>query len=257
MIDLHCHLLPGVDDGARTLDDALELARASVDDGIRAAVLTPHVYPGVFDNRLSDLWPVYEEFRQALAAAAIPLDIYLGGEVHLHPDIFQMLEQHELPMIGRWQGELLMLMEFPDGLIPVGADAACRMFAQKGVRWLIAHPERNKAVMRNPAVIKPFVDAGCLLQLTAASVIGAFGRVAGQAAHYLLSHGLAHMVASDAHNMTHRPPRMQQAREYLTGRFGVGMAHRLTEETPGLILSARDDHYARQVAAGLAPGSGR
>lgn len=193
MIDLHCHLLPGVDDGARTIDDALALARASLDNGIRAAVLTPHVYPGVYDNRLSGLWPVYEQYQQALADAGIPLDIYLGGEVHLHPDIFEMLDEHELPMIGRWQGDLLMLLEFPDGAIPAGADVACRMFADRGIRWLIAHPERNKAVMRNPDIIKPFVDAGCLLQLTAASVIGAFGRTAGQTAHHLLSRGMAHM----------------------------------------------------------------
>lgn len=250
MIDLHCHLLPGVDDGARSLDDALALARASVDNGIRAAVLTPHVYPGVFDNRLSSLWPVYEDYRQALMAAGIPLDVYLGGEVHLHPDIFEMLDLHELPMIGRWHGELLMLLEFPDGSIPAGADVACRMFAERGIRWLIAHPERNKAVMRNPDIIKPFVDAGCLLQLTAGSVIGAFGRSAGQTAHYLLSRGMAHMVSTDTHNLAHRPPRQGEARDYLTGRFGVGLAHRLTEETPGLILAGRDDYREPPAAAG-------
>lgn len=239
MIDLHCHLLPGVDDGARTMDDALALARAAVSNGIRAAVMTPHVYPGVFDNRLSSLQPVFTEYRQALFDAGIPLEVYLGGEVHLHPDIFSMLEHNELPMIGRWEGQLLMLLEFPDGSIPPGAENACRAFADRGIRWLIAHPERNKAVMRNPSILKPFLNEGALLQLTAASVIGAFGRNAAQTSNYLLSRGMAHVVSTDAHNLAHRPPRMAEARTYLSGTLGLGTAFRLTEENPGLIVAGR------------------
>lgn len=248
MIDLHSHLLPGVDDGPRTMQDALALAQAVVDDGVRASVVTPHVYPGVFDNRLSELWDVYHAYRQALADAGIPLDVYLGGEVHLHPDIFDMLDMNELPMIGRWEGQFLMLLEFPDGTIPAGAEMACRSLADRGVRCLIAHPERNKAVMRNPAVIKPFLDMGCLLQLTAASVIGAFGRSAGKTAQYLLSHGMVHIVSSDAHNIAHRPPRMTDARAHLMGAFGMGLAYRLTEENPGLILEGRGDNATRVAA---------
>jgi len=192
MIDLHCHLLPGVDDGSRTMEDALELARAAVANGIHTSVLTPHIYPGVFDNQRSSLLPVFAEYRQALWEAGIPLDVRLGGEVHLHPDVFDMFARGELPMIGGLNGKKMMLLEFPDGAIPHGSDVACRMFADQGVHWLIAHPERNKAVMRNPDIIKPFVDMGCMLQLTAASVVGAFGRSAGQTAHTLLTRGLAH-----------------------------------------------------------------
>ncbi|MDO4636143.1 MAG: hypothetical protein Q4B13_01180 [Lautropia sp.] len=239
MIDLHCHLLPGVDDGSRTMEDALALASAAVANGIHTAVLTPHVYPGVFDNRRSSLLPAFAAYRQALAQADIALDVRLGGEVHLLPDVFDLLAQDELPMIGGLDGRRMMLLEFPDGAIPHGSDVACRMFADQGVRWLIAHPERNKAVMRNPDCIKPFVDMGCLLQLTAASVIGAFGRAAGQTAHTLLSRGLAHVVASDAHNLGHRPPRMNEARQYLSQHFGMGIAYRLTEENPARILAER------------------
>ena len=239
MIDLHSHLLPGVDDGSRTMEDALALARAAVANGIHTSVLTPHVYPGVFDNRRSSLLPVFAEYRQALWEAGIPLDVRLGGEVHLHPDVFDMFARGELPMIGGLNGKKMMLLEFPDGAIPHGSDVACRMFADQGVHWLIAHPERNKAVMRNPDIIKPFVDMGCMLQLTAASVVGAFGRAAGQTAHTLLTRGLAHVVASDAHNLAHRPPRMGEARRYLSQHFGMGIAYRLTEENPARILAER------------------
>lgn len=239
MIDLHCHLLPGVDDGARTMEDALTLAEAAVANGVKASVLTPHVYPGVFDNRLSTLRPVYEEYRDALTRAGIALDVHLGGEVHLHPDAFELLEADDLPMIGGMDGLKVMLLEFPDGSIPPGSDVACRMFADQGIRWLIAHPERNKAVMRDPTIIKPFLDMGCMLQLTAASVIGAFGRAAAQTANVLLTRGWAHVVASDAHNLAHRPPRMHEAREHLMQNYGMGMAFRLTEENPARILNGR------------------
>lgn len=241
MIDLHCHLLPEVDDGARSMADALSLARAAVEQGIKAAVLTPHIHPGVFDNRHSLLRPVFERYRQALRDADIPLAVYLGAEVHLHPDMFSLWERYELPIIGWWEGQPLVLLEFPDGSLPPGSEAACRMSEERGFRWIIAHPERNKAVMRDPERILPFVDAGCLLQLTAGSVIGAFGSVAARTAHLLLSWGVADVVASDAHNLAHRPPIMWEARTLLAQRYGPAVAHRLTEETPLRLIRERSD----------------
>lgn len=243
MIDLHCHLLPGVDDGARTMEEALTLARAAVANGVQAAVLTPHVYPGVFDNCWSSLVPVFDAYRRALYAARIPLRVYLGGEVHLHPDIFDLLARDELPAIGVQDGKPLVLIEFPDGSIPPGAETACRMFTEQGMRWLIAHPERNKAVMRDPARIRPFVDMGCMLQLTAASVIGEFGSAAAETAHILLARGMVHVVSTDAHNLRHRPPRLKEARSLLSQRYGLGLAYRLTEETPLQIISGRQDFW--------------
>ena len=239
MIDLHCHFLPGVDDGARTIHDALALAAASVDNGITHAVLTPHIHPGYFDNSLSTLRPVFDDYRASLAAAGIQLNVLLGGEVRLHPDALDLLGADDLPVIGTLGDDRVVLLEFPDGQIPAGADVACRYFADRGVRWLIAHPERNKEVMRDPMRIKPFVDSGCLLQLTAASVIGRFGPQALQAAHQLLAKGLVAVVATDAHNLAHRPPMLHEAREAITRLYGSGLAHRLTEETPGGIIASR------------------
>lgn len=242
MIDLHCHLLPGVDDGARTMDDALALARASVANGIREAVLTPHVHHGVFDNNLSGLLPVFVQFQAALKAAQIPLVVHLGGEVRLHPDAFEMLTTGELPVLGKLGSDRIVLLEFPDGQIPMGAVQACKLFADHGVRLLIAHPERNKEVMRDPNRIKPFLDAGCLLQLTAASVVGRFGPQAQKSAHQLLARGWVGLVASDAHNLTSRPPMMQEARAYLMQHYGIGLAYRLTEEMPGEVVAGRQNH---------------
>lgn len=241
MIDLHCHFLPGVDDGSRSLEDALALASASVANGIRIAVLTPHVYPTVFNNALSSLLPVFAKFRAALKQADIPLTVYLGGEIHLHPDVFDLLAGDNLPILGNLDAYRIVLLEFPDGHIPAGAMAACQYFADNGVRLLLAHPERNKEVMRDPMRIKPFVDAGCMLQVTAGSIIGRFGPQALKAAHHLLAQGLVSVVATDSHNLAHRPPLLREARDAITQLYGAGLAHRLTEENPGRIVALRSE----------------
>ncbi len=241
MIDLHCHCLPGVDDGPRTMPEALELAAAFVANGVTTAVLTPHFHPGVFDNRIDLLLPKFVQYKAALAAAGIPLTVHLGGEVRIHPDAFEWLDNDELPLIGGLGGDRLLLLEFPDGQIPPGALQVVRLLADRGVRCLIAHPERNKEVMRDPMRIEPFVDVGCLLQLTEASVIGSFGAPAAKTAHTLLGRGLVAVVASDAHNLRFRPPLLQEARQALAHRYGSGTAYRMTEELPGEIVAGRLD----------------
>ncbi len=239
MIDLHCHFLPGVDDGPRTLDEALTLAAASVANGITKAVMTPHVYPEVFDNTLATLAPVFSRYQEALEIAGIPLQILLGGEVRLHADIFQLLAAGQLPEMGRLDGKRIVLLELPDAHIPVGALESCKRFSNQGFRPMIAHPERNKEVMRDPMRIKPFVDTGCLLQVTAASIIGRFGASASDAAHRLLSKGMVAAVATDAHNMAHRPPLLREARVVIEQRYGTELAYRLTEETPASIVCSQ------------------
>jgi len=227
------------------LPEALALAGAAVANGISTAVLTPHVYPGVFNNALTTLLPAFVHYKEALRNAGIPLTVHLGGEVHLHPDIFDLLDRDELPVIGRLGRDRIVLLEFPDGQIPAGALAACQYFADRQVQLLIAHPERNKEVMRDPTRIQPFVDAGCMLQVTAGSIIGRFGPQALKCAHHLLATGLVWAVATDSHNLVHRPPLLREAREAITHLYGAGLAHRLTEENPGRIVA----HHAGQALA--------
>ena len=100
MIDLHCHYIPGIDDGAKDLPTALELLRASVDDGITEAVLTPHVFPGRWDNTLSNLRPIFADLKAAVEAEQIPIRLHLGGEVHLLPESLMLCDQGDLPLIG-------------------------------------------------------------------------------------------------------------------------------------------------------------
>jgi protein-tyrosine phosphatase len=238
MIDLHCHYLPGVDDGARDLQSALALARAAVDNGIRAAVLTPHVFPGRWDNTLSSLQDRFDSFRRSVIAEDIPLELYLGGEVHLLPESLALHDAGELPSIGSWNGRRVILVELPDGGIPFGTPKALQYLLQRGTVPMVAHPERNKDVMRSPAKIEPFVAMGCLLQLTAASVCGWFGKPAQQTAFALLDAGCVAAVATDSHNLMHRPPVLAEARHVLRMRYGPEFAEALTEGNPAAIVES-------------------
>ncbi len=236
MIDLHCHYMPGVDDGADTLDDGLALAAAASADGIRHAVLTPHVFPGRWNNTASSLAAGFEAFRTALSTSGLAFDVSLGGEVHLLPESLELAERNELPTLGHWCGDRVLLLELPDAQIPVGTDKAVAFLRLRGYLPMIAHPERNKEVMRDWRKVLPLVAQGCLLQLTAASVAGLFGPKALASALQLLDAGVVTVIASDAHNLEHRPPRMRAARSAIAARYGESAAALLTETNPGTIL---------------------
>jgi protein-tyrosine phosphatase len=238
MIDLHCHYLPDVDDGAGTPDEALALIRAALADGIRCAVLTPHVHPGRYDNRLSGLRPRFDALRDIVHEQGLDIDLRLGGEVRLLPESLEWLAEGELPMVGSWEGQRLVLLELPHDHIPPGSLKAVDWLQARGVRTLIAHPERNGDVRRDVRRIAPFVEAGCLLQLTAASVCGLFGAPPAEAARRMLDAGWATVVASDAHNLVHRPPVMAQARTWLAQHYGEDAAEQLVAGNPSRILAA-------------------
>lgn len=249
MIDLHCHILPGVDDGARTMSEALDLVRASIDNGISGAVVTPHVYPGVWNNGQTNLRLALRALQNAIAANGLVFQAVLGAELRLHPDTVARVTVRRLPLIGRHEGSDVALIELPDGSIPPGSLQACKALVTAGIRPLIAHPERNKDVMRDPARIQPFVDAGCLLQLTAASVIGQFGEAALACAHALLAKGIVTAIATDTHNLRSRPPRLAEARDMVARLYGQGLAHRLTDQVPRAMVEGRADWVGSQEHA--------
>lgn len=239
MIDVHCHYLPAVDDGANDLQTAIKLIRRAHADGVRKIVLTPHIYAGRWDNSLSFLLPRFEAFRNLVRSKGIEVELFLGAEVHLLPESLRLLAEGEIPFVGGWDGMRVMLLELPDGRIPPNAISAVRYLIREGVLPMLAHPERNKAVMGRVQALEPFVEEGCLLQLTAASVIGEFGERAQHAAQGILERGWATVVASDAHNLRHRTSRMKAAYRYLCRHYDEETAERLTRQAPGRLLSER------------------
>lgn len=240
MIDLHCHLLPGIDDGPATLDEALDLARAAVADGIRLSVLTAHVFPDRWPNTLPNLQVAIELYAAALDAAGIPLQLRLGGEVRLNPELIEMIADDLVPFIGELDGFRILLLEFPYAMIPTGADKMVAALMRRKVRPLIAHPERNKAVMSSPDHIRPFVDLGCWLQLTAGSLTGRFGAPAEETAWKLLDSGATCVMATDAHNLQNRPPLMREGHAAVSHRLGAERADLMARHLPAKIVGFVD-----------------
>ena len=244
MIDLHCHLLPEVDDGSRSMEQSLVMAQAAVADGIRHSVLTPHIHEGRYSNTRSTLSHVFESFRQALQDAGIPLSVSLGGEARLGFELLQLLEQDEIPMLGQLDGYRIMLLEFPHSHILPGADKLVDVLLANNIRPLIAHPERNKDVMRSLDKIYPFVQKGCLLQVTAGAVVGTFGKYAKQRAVEMLERDWVTVLATDAHNMKHRPPKLEAGRAAAEKLIGKQRADALVYSTPLSILGEAGSHLS-------------
>ncbi|MEJ7137280.1 tyrosine-protein phosphatase [Amphibiibacter pelophylacis] len=232
MNDIHCHLLPGLDDGPRTATEALDLARSLVDDGVRHVAATVHWTPGVFDNRAAAIRQACTAFAATLAFENIPLTLQPVTETRLHPEALELVARGEIVALGTHKGWKHLLLELPDAGVPPGALTAVNALLQQGWRPIIVHPERNKGIMADPERLRPFVEAGCLVQITAASVIGEFGSAALACSRALLDHNWVDAVASDAHNLRGRPPRMTAARELLSLLVDDDYATLLTESNP-------------------------
>ena len=239
MIDLHCHYLPGVDDGPVEAEEALRLVRAAVANGITAAALTPHIHPRRYSNSKTRLLHTFIRFQDLVKKQEIPIKLFLAGEVRVSPESLELFEQDEIPFLGEVDGYKVVLLEFPHDMIPVGSEQFINKLLRMKIRPLIAHPERNKHVMSDPERIRPFVDMGCWLQLTAGSLVGSFGKPAKKIATHLLEQELAWIIATDSHNMEHRPPDLAEGFAVLEDIVGSRMAKRMVEIRPAQILEMK------------------
>src|SRR5690554_3149601 len=239
MIDLHSHLIPGIDDGAPDLATALALAKIAVDDGITHMVCTPHIHPGRYDNTIESIQQALAELQQGLIDEQIQLTINAAAEVRFGMELMVSVKQQQILFLGEWHGQPVLLLEFPHGEIPFGAERLTAWLIQQGIQPLIAHPERNKGLMRAPGKIKPFIEQGCLLQVTAGSVAGRFGEPAQALAHALLKEGVVTILASDAHNLEHRPPILSQGCAAAAAIIGEAAAQRLVLDNPWAIAESK------------------
>ncbi|MGZ4135512.1 MAG: tyrosine-protein phosphatase [Tumebacillaceae bacterium] len=213
MVDLHCHILPGLDDGAQSLEDALEMARLAVEDGITDIVATPHTHDGIYLNRQSDVLTAVEQFQRALDEHEIPLRIHPGNEVHVHVELIENVTSFESLTIGNQRKYLLF--ELPVQTIPSYVDDLLYELQVEGITPIIAHPERNAVLRKEPDRLAKWVEDGAIAQVTAGSLVGTMGERSKAAAEYMVTHRLVHVVASDAHNCGNRKTVVRQAFERL------------------------------------------
>ena len=241
MIDIHCHMLPGVDDGPKTMKDSLEMARLAVRNGITHTVVTPHITPGRYDNTQESLSGVFEEFSRALHAHKVPLKIAMASEVRLDPVIISMVESGTVPFLGDFDGYQLLLLEFPYTGIPPGGLELAQWLVKRKIKPVIAHPERNRTVINNVKSLEPYLKAGCLLQITSGSLSGIFGAAPKKTATELLKRGWVTVMASDAHNSKARPPELESGRVVAEKIIGNKDSWTLIRKRP-MQMTARHFH---------------
>jgi protein-tyrosine phosphatase len=239
MIDLHCHLLHGIDDGPDTLEESLDLCRQAVADGITRAIVTPHIHPGRWENTRLSIGQACKDLQQALIQHDIPLALGFAAEVRLTDRIPEQIAGNEIPFYGEVDGYKVMLLEFPHGHIIPGSHQMIEWLLDRGIRPMIAHPERNRQIMKDPSQLQPYVDSGCWLQVTAGSVTGHFGEKSQSVAHHLLENDTVTVLASDGHNAKARRPVLSGAFEVISHSYGERRAQRLILESPRAIVEGQ------------------
>lgn len=197
MLDMHCHILPGIDDGARTWEDSLAMARAAAAAGVTHLVATPHYMEGTYENFRAQVLERVDQLRERLAGADIPLEVFPGTEAYLSPDLPARVRAGEVMTVN--DGGRHLLVELPYVEVPSWAEDVLFQLQVQGVTPVIAHPERNRDLQRNPALLARWVERGVLAQLDAGSPAGRYGRAAREAAARFLARRLIHMAGSDAH----------------------------------------------------------
>ncbi len=231
MIDLHSHILPGLDDGSRTVEDARALARRAADDGVTAIAATPHVRSD-YPTRPEEMERGVLRLREDLVDQGIQVEVLHGGEIDL--GVLGSLDDDDLRRFSLARSERYLLLEFPYSGWPSALEETVYGLGLRGFTPLLAHPERNREVQSSPERLAEAVRLGALVQLTAASVDGRIGRSSQRAAARLLENGLAHVLASDAHTPEIREAGLAAAAASLGDDR---LAAFLTTEAPGAIVA--------------------
>jgi len=233
MIDLHCHILPGIDDGPTDLSVSLAMARCAVDDGIRVTACTPHIYPGLYENHAEGIRSGIAAFRLALAEANIPLQLVEGADTHLAPDLLAGIRGGRIPTLN---GSRYFLFEPPHHVAPPRLEDSVFTLVAAGYVPVITHPERLTWIEEHYPVFKRLVASGAWMQLTSGSLTGRYGPRPKYWSERILDEGFCHILATDAHHIDRRPPLLAEAREVAARRMGAEEAMHLVVTRPQGIL---------------------
>jgi len=248
MIDLHSHILAGIDDGARSLVDSLQLIEGSTNSGVQKILATPHIHLGTFDNDLTTIKQAFNKLVSSVSesSSSQKLSLAYAAEVRICPEIMMLASTQQLPFMGKWQGYSLLLLEFPHSHIPPGSEKLVDWLLAHNIMPMIAHPERNRGVWESPELLAPFKERGCLFQVTAASIVGDFGERSKELVWDLLQKDEVTIVASDMHNVNRRPSKMKEAFSAVANQFGDECAKQLFVKTPNLIFESNPTIWTNQ-----------
>jgi protein-tyrosine phosphatase len=233
LIDLHCHLLPGIDDGSKNLAISLDMARMAAADGITTIVCTPHILPTVYDNGGPQIKAAVTLLQEALSSADIPLRLLSGADVHLVPDLLAGLKNGRILTLA---GSRYLLLEPPHHVMPPQFDDCIFRLQSAGYVAILTHPERLSWIEPQYALVRRMVRNGLWVQLTAGSLTGRFGQGPRYWAERMLDEGLCHVIATDAHNISSRPPHLSKAEGMVEQRLGAAEAANIFRIRPRGVL---------------------
>lgn len=232
MIDIHSHILPGIDDGAQTEADSLAMARAAVEDGIHTIIATPHHKNGAFENVKENILTYTSILNELFKSEDIPLTLLPGQETRINGDMIEDIQNGELLTLNHTK---YLFVEFPTANVPAYASQMLFDIQVAGYKPIIVHPERNQELIERPGKLYDFVRKGALTQVTAGSVVGKFGKTIEKFSHELIENNLTHFIASDAHNTTTRQFWMHDAFSAVDHIHGQEISYLLLENSQLLI----------------------
>ena len=233
MIDLHTHVLPGLDDGAQSLEEALAMVRVALADGVSCLVATPHD-TGFAPYDIGKVKAVTAQLQKAIGIYGLSLCVVVGSELYAVPDLAQRLRAGECLTLG---GSQYPLLEFPLMDLPLCTEQLLFELRVAGFRPIIAHPARNEVFRRDPNRLCELIEKGALAQLTASALTGHFGKSVQEAAYVFLEHNLVHFLASDAHDPEHRPPRLSEGVARAAEIIGGEKAKAMVTTRPQAVLA--------------------
>lgn len=237
MVDLHCHLLPGIDDGSKSMEVSLRLAREATANGVTHALLTPHHMNGHYVNHKVDVIRQTKEFQEQLKRHDIPLTVFPGQEVRINGNLLDALNQDDILFADT--GNRYLMLEFPDDDVPHYTNQMIFGLQQRGIVPVIVHPERNTKIMAQPDLIYQLLEKGCLSQITASSYVGTFGKKVENFSRQLIEAGQGYVFASDAHDLPGRKYEMRQAFEKLKLEFSDEFVNRYQQNARLIINGER------------------
>ncbi|MEW6107715.1 MAG: CpsB/CapC family capsule biosynthesis tyrosine phosphatase [Nitrospirota bacterium] len=227
MIDIHCHILPRIDDGPSDMETSIEMLKMASEDGITHTVATPHFTYGERPTA-RDIYDRVIELKEGIMSKGIPVKVLAGADIRLTYELLYAIEKSDIPTIN---GSRYFLLELPD-LIPPNLDNLLFTAELNGLVPVITHPERNYSFLSSPGKAKSLREAGALLQLTAMSITGDFGPQIQRFSHMLLKKGLVDFIATDAHNTSRRIPVLSKAYREVAGLCDKDEADRIFFENP-------------------------
>ncbi|HCE11653.1 MAG TPA: tyrosine protein phosphatase [Enterococcus sp.] len=240
MIDLHCHILPGVDDGAEDLEASIAMAEKAISQGITHILCTPHHNNGKYRNPKSEVISLVSFLQSELDKRQLPLTVLEGQEVRITGDLIEDIQQDNILFTDL--DDTYILIEFPTMEVPTYTEQLFFELLQMGKTPVIVHPERNAHFRKDPNHLIPFLDMGCLTQLTAPSYVGTFGKDIQKTAKQMIEHNLVQMVASDAHGVKKRTFYMKEAYQQIAKDFGEDKVTKMKQVAKDLLNGDQIDY---------------